>query len=577
MRARRATPTTIHAPMGRSGRWRAAIVAMLAVLATAAPVAAQQPVDPWLVVDPTFEPLDGAPLGVDGLGEFRGSIRLTRSGNGVAVVNHLPLDDYLRGISEVPTSWPLEAQKAQAIAARTYALHEVGRTGVNASYKAVGADICATDSCQVYTGLTKERRPGSEAWIAAVEQTSGQVLTYKGAPIVAKYSSSNGGQTVPGGQPYLRAAPDPDDAYSPLHRWRVSYPVADVARVVGLAAEPTTLTRQGDEIVATYVDPAGGSVEQRLPVADFRSRINNGFPTPSGVPLPVPSVRFDAAAAEGLVVIDGRGWGHGIGLSQYGALGKALRGMRAPEILAAYYAGLKPVAFPADRLPPQVRVALALDRGEATVTNPSGRFRIRDGEGRVVAHSATGAWGALPGPRGAVRLVPPVDQAGPPTAALAGVEPAAPRPGEAITAKIDLQGPAAVTGVTLTSPGGETRRLDEPRLRLPGPLTVRLGAGTTAVPGAYRIDLEQDAGGGRTATTSITLDVVDATAAAVPGPPAAADGPVGPAEGDGAAAATGLATIVPAGVFKGLATVLFLAVAAAGAASVGRRPGLQLH
>lgn len=563
--------------MGRSGRWGAPIVVSIAVLVTSlltvAPAHAQAPAaDPWLVDGPSFEPLDGSALGVEGVGDYRGSIRLTRTAGGVAVINHLPLDDYLRGISEVPSSWPIEAQKAQAIAARTYALYEVGRTNVNAAYKAAGADICATDACQVYTGLAKERRRGSEAWIAAVEQTKGQVITYKGAPIVAKYSSSNGGNTVAGGQPYLRATPDPDDAYSPLHRWRVSYPIGQVTQAAGLAAEPRHLTRQGDDIVATYLDPAGNPVEQRLPVPEFRTRLNNGIATPSGVPLPVPSVRYDAAAVDGLVVIDGRGWGHGIGLSQYGALGKAVRGMKAPDILAAYYAGLRPSPLPADRVSPPVRVAVALDRAEATVHNASGHFRIVDANGHVVAHRATGRWSALPGPQGRVRLVPPADQAGPAGATLAAVEPPAPRPGDDVVARIDLPGPAALTRITLTTPGGETRELDGAKLRAPGSLTVRLGGGTTAGAGDYVLGFERDAGAGRVTTTSIIVGVH-------PPDPAATSGTnADPDAADPERPAASLApTSLPSGPLKGLATVLFLAVAAAGALWVGRRPDVELH
>ncbi|HEX2064997.1 MAG TPA: SpoIID/LytB domain-containing protein, partial [Acidimicrobiales bacterium] len=64
----------------------------------------------------------GTPLGVAGVGEFRGALELVRSGGGIALVNEVGLEDYVRGIAEVPSSWPMEALKAQAIAARTYGL-----------------------------------------------------------------------------------------------------------------------------------------------------------------------------------------------------------------------------------------------------------------------------------------------------------------------------------------------------------------------------------------------------------------------------------------------------------------------
>ncbi len=549
-------------PIALHGAPHASAAATIAALEAA-------PVDPFVVDRPRFEPIGGSPLGVAGFGDFRGAIELTRSGTGISVVNHVSLDDYLRGISEVPVSWPLEAQKAQAIAARTYALYELGRN-VNASYKAAGADICATDACQVYAGLTKERRAGSEAWSAAVEQTRGQVLIFNGAPIAAKYSSSNGGQTVSGGQPYLRATDDPDDRYSPLNRWRATYPLADVARVVGFAPETTSIHRSGDEIIASSTDAEGNASERRLAAADFRSRINNGFSTPAGLPLPVPSVRFDAGVADGVVYIDGRGWGHGIGLSQYGALGKSLRGLKAPDILAAYYAGLRPVAVPNDRYPQRVRVALALDRGDATINSAAGSFRIVDAGGRVIAHRASGAWSARPAPDGRVRLVPPGDQAVPPTASLASTEPATPRPGKPFTARLSLDGPSAITRLTLVRPDGTATELDAPKLRAPGPVAVRLSAAATPTAGAYRIDVERDAGGGRVVTTGVPLQFDAASTPAEP-PATALVSVTKPLddEGDGGTPNRGL--------FEGLATVLLVAVVVAGAFWVGRRPGIQLH
>jgi stage II sporulation protein D len=493
-----------------------------AVAAAAAPRTGPGP-SPLVVDRPRFEPIGDAPLSVKGLGEFRGAIDITRSGGGIAVVNRLPLDDYLRGISEVPVSWPPEAQKAQAIAARTYALYEIGRD-VNTAYKAAGADICATQACQVYTGLAKERRPGSSAWSSAVEQTSGQVLVYKGRPIVAKYSSSNGGQTVGGGQPYLRSTKDPDDRYSPLHQWTSSLPLADVVRVAGLPVDTVDVHREGDEMVATTIDPDGNSVQHRLAAVDFRLRINDGLPTPPGLPLAIPSIRFDAGTTDGVVRVDGRGWGHGIGLSQYGALGKALRGLKAPDILAAYYAGLKPVSVPAELLPREVGVAVALEQPQAVIADTGAPFRIVDAAGAVVAHHATGAWSARPAPGGRVSLVPPADQGSAPTAALLGLEPAEPRRAQRVTLRLSLAGPGAVTRLTLVGPDGVADELDPPTLRTAGPLAVDLAPSSTPAVGEYRLDIERDAGGGRVATTSLAVGISDQPAVA-PSPAGAAAGP----------------------------------------------------
>ncbi len=466
----------------------------------------------------------------------------------------------------MPTSWLLEAQKAQAIAARTYALYEMGRS-VNAEYKNVGADLCATDSCQVYAGVAKERRPGSGNWSAAVEATAHQVLVYRGGPIAAKYSSSNGGESVAGGQPYLRAGPDPDDVYSPLHQWEVTIPLADVVRIVGLSGEPLAMARDGDDVVAVVRSDAGPPGQQRVAAADFRSRLNNALAAPEGFPLTLPSVRFTTTLVDGGVRIEGRGWGHGIGLSQYGALGKAARGMKAADILAAYYGGLRPLTLSPAQVPDHVRVAVALGRAALSVGSP-GRFRIVDGDGVVVAHSATGTWAARPAPDGRVELVPPADQAEAPTAALASIEPVAPEPGDAVEAKLELDGPQAVTRIVLVDPEGAVRELDPPRLRRSGPVRLRLGPATTSRPGTYRIDVERDAGAGRSATSTLTVDVTDP--AAVPAPrlsdgaaQAANRSPVGDGDADRTVAALG-------------AVLALLAVAAA-TLRVGRRRVAELH
>jgi hypothetical protein len=140
-----------------------------------------------------FEPLGAAGTGltVAGTGTFRGAIEVRRHGRGLAVVNHLALEEYVRGIDEVPPSWPVAALQAQAIAARTYAAHKV--LAGEARWRQVGADICATPTCQVYRGLDAERRAQGHGWLPAVEATAGRALLEGGRPIMASYSSTANG------------------------------------------------------------------------------------------------------------------------------------------------------------------------------------------------------------------------------------------------------------------------------------------------------------------------------------------------------------------------------------------------
>jgi hypothetical protein len=140
-----------------------------------------------------FEPLAAGESGltVAGTGTFRGAIEVRRHGRGLAVVNHLTLEEYVRGIDEVPPSWPAAALQAQAIAARTYAAHKV--LAAEARWREVGADICATSTCQVYRGLDAEKRAKGHGWLRAVEDTAGRALLEGGRPIMASYSSTANG------------------------------------------------------------------------------------------------------------------------------------------------------------------------------------------------------------------------------------------------------------------------------------------------------------------------------------------------------------------------------------------------
>src|SRR2546421_12653350 len=88
-----------------------------------------------------------------------------------------------------------------------------------------------------------------------------------------------------------------------------------------------------------------------------------GLPIPEALPRASPSDRFGLASSGDTVPVDGGGYGHGVGMSQWGAYGKARRGMRAADILAAYYGGLRPTTLPAGQLPATIKVALAVGQG----------------------------------------------------------------------------------------------------------------------------------------------------------------------------------------------------------------------
>lgn len=153
------------------------------------------------------------------------------SGYCLRVVNELAMQKYLYGLGEVPSSWPVEALKAQVIAARTYAY----RKHVTSGSHRTTCDCTIVDSAaeQVYLGDSKRTSSGTywTRWTAAVDETAHVVILYGGEPIIAMYSASSGGHTEnneniwgTSAVPYLRGVPDPYDAVTsnPYHRWTVT-------------------------------------------------------------------------------------------------------------------------------------------------------------------------------------------------------------------------------------------------------------------------------------------------------------------------------------------------------------------
>jgi len=498
-----------------------------------------------------IEPLPvaaGAPaptVSLDGAGEYRGLLELRRAGGGIGAVNEVALDDYLKGISEVPSGWPAEVLRAQAIAARTYLLWTLGH-GAAGDAAALAAQICATESCQVYSGVAKERSPNGENWAAAVRDTAGMVLLSGGQPILAKYSACNGGRSVSGGQPYLKAIDDPDDAKCPLFRWGLTVSYDDIGRALAVPG-PVKAVRAtpGDVTVDWAGDGAGGQLT--VPRTEFRARVGAAVPPPPDRSRTVPSILFSLRPDDGarVATLDGRGFGHGIGMSQWGAYGKALRGLKAGAILAAYYGGIQPTKLPAAKLPARVRVAVedgkpppakpapgqsqpaqaaapnAGPHGKAApppggvgsaVFSASGPFRVLDGRGKVIVPVALGTWKAVPSGKG-VQLIPPRDQSGPPGLTILGVDPAVPLPGQPLTVRFRSSLPGLLSA-TAQAPGGAAVPLFASQVI--GTEERRLTLAPATQPGPYPLTLATDSGPGRTTTLTVTPQVADPNA---PPPP----------------------------------------------------------
>ncbi len=280
----------------------------------------------------------------------------------LTVVNVVHLEDYLRGV--VPNELApkafreIEAQKAQAVAARSYALAHLG------DYSARGYDVCATAACQVYRGVSSEHKLSDRA----VAETHGIVASWRGRPIHAFYTSTCGGHTEEGtevfedGAPYLRGVACPAEEGVADHDrergrpWQVRLGPKDVERRV---ARYGSVGRVLD-LVPTRVGVSGRVVELRVVGSEGElalrgQRVRLGlrlreslFVLHKETTVPDEEPRF---------VFTGNGWGHGVGLCQLGASGMARSGATFEEILKHYYTGIAVTSLDEVRLARPVAAA----------------------------------------------------------------------------------------------------------------------------------------------------------------------------------------------------------------------------
>ena len=323
---------------------------------------------------------------------YRGGLDIRHDDSGFVVVNHVEFADYLASVvgAEMPRSWEMEALKAQAVAARTYAIQHLQP---DASY-----DICDNQDCQAYSGIRSE----SDRTQAAVAETVGIVALFNGAPIEALYSANAGDVTESSEHvwgtsvPYLRSVPSPGDAAAMSeswgaegYRWTRMIPLPELADyravrnggvgavidlrvlertpagrplrvlVVGTAGE---LELFGDQVRTALGLPSsfvelelapvssleligaaprrfGALLQEGHRIADVRRSI--AFATaPPDIELVNGAVHVAVFERPASLILSGRGFGHGLGMSQWGAQGMALAGHTYDEILTHYYTGI---------------------------------------------------------------------------------------------------------------------------------------------------------------------------------------------------------------------------------------------
>lgn len=293
---------------------------------------------------------------------YRGKLELFSTAEGIVIVNELPMEQYLYGVvpSEMPASYEPEALKVQAVCARSYA--SVQTKGLN--YPEYSAHIDDSTAFQVYGNSAEQERAN-----AAVDATCGEKLWHDGEVITAYYFSTSAGRTTDieawGSRPeekgYLQSVAVCDGARDyesqlPWYRWNARIPADVLGNLICLntqtdigALQSLEVTKYGAGGVALELEAVGdmgrvtvnteNKIRRALGGAGYTITKQDGTVVESMTLLP--SAFFTVSCEDGSYVIDGGGFGHGIGMSQNGANEMAKKGKNYKEILSFFYRGIE--------------------------------------------------------------------------------------------------------------------------------------------------------------------------------------------------------------------------------------------
>ncbi len=332
---------------------------------------------------------------------YYGGFQYSRlSGNNITVVNFVPLEDYIKGVVpyESGSTWPLEALKAQALCARTYAVRNLG------NHSSRGFDLCNTTDCQVYFGTDG----ATETSDRAVEETAGKFVVYNGELCDTVYHSSDGGATEDSENvfyaalPYLRGVVDPYESTvnTGYSSWSYTYTADDITWILQnkgyncahIVSITPTYTRMGNIYSLKFTDENGktftftrssagsilysstlkkythsqrftiqcaGETGIQLYVNDANNPVDSNtlYATGSSGTQPIGSAgQLTVLTGSGMetveiknsgpelsadaYIVSGSGWGHNVGMSQYGALAMANLGYSCEDIIKFYFTGV---------------------------------------------------------------------------------------------------------------------------------------------------------------------------------------------------------------------------------------------
>jgi stage II sporulation protein D len=272
---------------------------------------------------------------------YTGALFIQISDGKLRIINRVDPEIYTASVlaSEVSPGWPVESLRAQAIAARTYAAH--ARLLSTRDY-----DVTDDTTSQVYHGLDG----AAPSLIGAAQATAGQIIIAGGLPATIYYGSSCGGHTASSleitglpAPPYLLGVPDLDPSRrpycesAPYFRWTNSVSVQSMSRIVSVPAgqlDAVSISDRWPDGRVKTITVSGSGATTTLDGRTFYSRALAvlGYKV-------IPSELFDLSRnGEGFDFV-GHGAGHGVGMCQWGARGRAEAGMSAQQILSAYFPG----------------------------------------------------------------------------------------------------------------------------------------------------------------------------------------------------------------------------------------------
>lgn len=257
---------------------------------------------------------------------YRGRVMVTLENGELTAVNYVNLEDYLYSVvgSEMPTSWPQAALQSQAVAARSYALYKRSKSS-SPLY-----DLNSTTASQVYKGIAQE----APSTIDAVKTTANEVVTYNGQVIEAIFHSSSGGHTENASEvwssdvPYLHGVEDYDQN-APVYKWDKTFSLDDFSRKIGSVG---TVRSLGIPQLTTR-----GRVVSMSITGDQGAHTFKGSELRSALDLRSTRFTIQIDKSSGQVKISGFGFGHGVGMSQWGARSLAEQGWNFEQILEHYY------------------------------------------------------------------------------------------------------------------------------------------------------------------------------------------------------------------------------------------------